>query len=551
MMPFDSRQTAGFRLRTGSGTTNGRREEQTVTIKLSKNHLLYTAALVFAVAAVGCVSEDETPTTPVRDASFLGYSNPDTKQTTCGNCHTDVQAEWAGTKHASAWADLQASGHASAACFKCHTVNGRTNGSADTTLGFFAVSEDAQPFYRDVQCESCHGAGSTHVTAPGESQPIPTFMVDNTYLNGCTSCHNSIHHPFAEQLAASRHGEMPNWEGAAGSCQVNCHSVWGAQTQMANRGPWLATQSNVNPLTTTLPQGLTCSLCHEPHSAENNPAQLRAPYTLEAETSADSTRHLCGKCHSRGAQPTTWNSTRGAHSAQFAVLMGTAGWRPASFGNITGPMRHGTMDGTCATCHMAGGAVMNGSTLVVNDVGHTWKVIPCRNQDVTTGGVNMANDCAESARDWSACATSTCHGSAEGAEAAYTRVYNEITGYINVLWQDNPSAGTVGSLDTLDSGWLPKILKHDATRAAGTKRFGTTGADAVETVAKGARFNATLAYSYQGHADGSRGIHNPGYMRALMANTISIVRSTYATTDTLAGVSPQMQAQIDRAMRRQ
>ena len=59
-------------------------------VKATRNHLLFAVAGVFALAAVGCVSEDSTPTDVVRDASFVGYSNPDTKQTTCGNCHVDV-----------------------------------------------------------------------------------------------------------------------------------------------------------------------------------------------------------------------------------------------------------------------------------------------------------------------------------------------------------------------------------------------------------------------------------------------------------------------------
>ena len=547
MRPFHQMQAADTRLITGGGPNRGRREEQTVGIRTSKKHLMTAAAFVFAFTAAGCVSEDEGTTEPTRDAAFLGYSNPETKQTTCGNCHVDVQAEWAQTKHASAWADLQASGHASAMCNKCHTVNGLTNGQADSA-GFFAVSGDAQRFYQDVQCESCHGPGASHVSAPGETQPIPTFKVDNTYGDGCTSCHNSTHHPFAEQLAISRHGEMPNWEGAAGSCQVRCHTVWGAQSVMAARGPFR--EMGLDPLTTTEAPGLTCQLCHEPHDAANNPAQLR--FSLAAASTSDSTTHLCGKCHSRGAQPTSWTSTRGAHSAQFAVMMGTAGWRPASFGNITGPARHGTMEGNCTTCHMNTGAVNTAAgAFAVQNVGHSFEVIPCLNAaSVGTGGIDTtAAGCTEEQRDFSACGTSNCHGSQESARHAMDLLQTEITNYINVLWVDTDNDGQLDAAPT-DGGWLATILQHDAARAVGTKRFGTSGADAIETVAKGARFNAFLAYSFQGHADGSRGVHNPAYMRALMQKTIDIVRTTYATTDTLSGVPPVVAAAMARGARR-
>jgi hypothetical protein len=521
-------------------------------IKVTKTHLLFAVAGVFALTAVGCVSEDSTPAAPTRDASFVGYSNPDTKQTTCGNCHVDVQAEWAQTKHASAWADLQASGHASEACNKCHTVNGLTNGTGDST-GFFTVSADAQRFYQDVQCESCHGPGANHISAPGESQPIPTFKVDNTYADGCASCHNSTHHPFAEQLAISRHGEMPNWEGAAGGCQVNCHTVWGAQTQMATRGPFR--EMGINPLTTTLPPGLTCSLCHEPHNATDNPAQIRAPFSLAATSTADSSRHICGKCHSRSAAATaaSWKSSRGGHSGQFADLMGTGGWTPAAyFGNIQGPARHGTMEGSCARCHMNNAPVNTAAgAFAVQNVGHSFEVIPCLNAaSLGTGGIDTAAaGCTEEQRDFSACATSSCHGSQESARHAMNLLQSEIRAYADLLWVDTDGDGTIDSLP-IDQGWLPTILQHDRTRVAGQKRLATTGPDTVETVAKGARFNVLTWASPNRHGDGSFGVHNPAYIRLGMARTVALMRSTYAVTDTLAGVPPAVEALLARAVRR-
>ena len=79
-----------------------------------------------AMALASCTSEKvvyrSTPaftTPPTAAANFVGYSQPTTKQTVCGNCHVDQQAKWLQTKHSSAWADLQASGHASAACVAC------------------------------------------------------------------------------------------------------------------------------------------------------------------------------------------------------------------------------------------------------------------------------------------------------------------------------------------------------------------------------------------------------------------------------------------------
>ena len=72
------------------------------------------AGSALALSATACVKDNATSPTggTTKDAAFVGYSDPTTKQTTCGNCHIDRQTDWAATKHASAWADLQASGGA-------------------------------------------------------------------------------------------------------------------------------------------------------------------------------------------------------------------------------------------------------------------------------------------------------------------------------------------------------------------------------------------------------------------------------------------------------
>ena len=513
----------------------------------AKSHFLVAVACVAAASAMGCVSEKATPSAPVRDAAFLGYSVPDTKQTTCGNCHVDVQAEWSQTKHASAWADLQASGHAIESCNKCHTTNGATNTGPDTS-GFFAATTDAaKKLYQDVQCEACHGPGANHISAPGETQPIPTLVIDTTHGNGCASCHYDLHNPFTEQLATSVHGRAPDWEGAAGSCQVNCHTVWGAISKFAPRSTAYL-EYGTNPLTTTLKPGFTCALCHDPHDA-TNAGQLR--FSLSA---TDSAQHACGKCHSRPpvTQASSWTSARGAHGDQFEVLMGNAGYMDPSYGNIQGPMRHGTQDGSCATCHMASGPVNTAAgAFAVQNTGHTFEVAPCLNPAMlSTGGVDTTAACTEANRDFSACGTSSCHGSAAGARTAMDRVQGEMKGYIRVLWVDANGNNAIDAFPT-DSGWIPKLLLHDATRAAGTKRFGTTGADAAWTVAKGARYNALTFGSPNGHGDGSFGVHNPPFYRAMLQGAVAQMRSTYAASDTLQGVPPAMQAVIDRAAARQ
>lgn len=511
--------------------------------------LLVATACLAAVSAVGCVSEKSTPAAPVRDAAFLGYSVPDTKQTTCGNCHVDVQAEWAQTKHASAWADLQASGHAQPFCNKCHTTNGATTEPAADTLGFFAATTDAaKKLYQDVQCESCHGPGANHVSAPSETQPLPSMLVDTSHADGCAACHNGTRNSFTEQLGASKHGRMPNWYGPGNShadCQVACHNGFGAIRTMNPRGAGIY-KNVVAPVNYLTPNpGLTCVVCHDPHDDTNMP-QLRL--TL---TATDSAQHECGKCHSHaGPTASTWKSFRGGHGVQFPTLQGYAGYIDPSYGNITGPARHGTQEGSCPTCHMASGPVNTAAgAFAVQNTGHTFEVLPCLNPAATaTGGVDTSAACTDAQRSFAACATSNCHGSEASARTAMERLQTEIKGYINVLWVDGNGNNYVDPYPT-DSGWLPKLMLHDATRAVGTRRLATTGADTVFTVAKGARYNALTFGSANRHGDGSFGVHNPGFVRALLQQTILQMRNAYAVTDTLQGVPPAVQAQLARASR--
>jgi hypothetical protein len=513
-------------------------------LKNTMNRLLVAAACLAAVSAVGCVSEKATPAAVVRDSVFLGYSIPDTKQTTCGNCHADVQGTWVKTKHANAWADLQASGHADTSCNKCHTTNGATNLGPDNGGFFSATSDAAKKLYQDVQCEACHGPGANHMSAPGETQPITTIQIDTTHGNGCAACHYDTHNPFTEQLAASVHGRAPDWEGAAGSCQVNCHTVWGAIPAFAPRAAYL--EQGTNPLTTTLKPGFTCALCHDPHDA-TNAGQLRL--SLSA---TDSAQHACGKCHSRPpvTQASSWTSSRGAHGDQFEVLQGNAGYMDPALGNIQGPARHGTQDGSCATCHMATGPVNTAAgAFAVQNTGHTFEVAPCLNPTMlSTGGVDTSAACTEANRDFSACATSNCHGDQASARSAMDKLQAEIKGYASVLWVDKNGNNSIDPFPT-DSGWLPKLLQHDATRAAGTKRFGTTGADAGFTVAKGARYNVQTFASPNRHGDGSFGVHNPEFVRLILQGAVTSVRAAYAATDTLQGVPPAIEALLERAAR--
>src|SRR5689334_2759579 len=101
----------------------------------------------FSLLLGACVSTDivyrnsQFPQPKAEAKNFVGYSQTDTKQTACGNCHVDQQTKWSGTKHSHAWADLQASGHSSDECQACHSVNDKGNATTDVASGYTSTKD--------------------------------------------------------------------------------------------------------------------------------------------------------------------------------------------------------------------------------------------------------------------------------------------------------------------------------------------------------------------------------------------------------------------------
>ncbi|MGI9628179.1 MAG: hypothetical protein ACR2QM_15205, partial [Longimicrobiales bacterium] len=95
--------------------------------------------------------------------------------------------------------------------------------SVTGAAGHAALPEDR---YHDVQCESCHGPGLTHVQDPDATQPFAGLAVGLDLTTGCAECHQGTHHPFAEEWSQSGHalvGFAASREGCDG-----CHSGNGA-----------------------------------------------------------------------------------------------------------------------------------------------------------------------------------------------------------------------------------------------------------------------------------------------------------------------------------
>ena len=510
---------------------------------------------------------------------FMGYYTASTKQTTCGNCHVSFQGTWVDTKHASAYDNLVNSGESQPFCFSCHTVNATGNsvalGPDSLSAGWDAVQS---PAYHDVQCESCHGPGYTHISSPStNNHPLARAGVYGKNAGGpkdttasCGGCHSGSMNPFVEQWAQTGHADSaanasPAGTLAAPGCGANCHEGQHALARF-NGDPSHFVEKDSVGQTTTLPPA-TCAVCHDPHGSPYQ-GQLRLPID-----NPDITQNLCMQCHNRNTTPsanftnsTATTTSRGAHAAQGPILLGAgAGYIPAGFvyDSTQAFTSHASLNNPrlCAGCHVNPFQV----NATMRSVGHLFSPDACLDG---AGAPIKNNDCAYTGatRFWgqtpaelpptgSGCLASSCHASADAAASALNSERVQVATLANLLWKDvNHTLNNGGEyyMDALDTGYLPTLLfklgaNNNPTGTDGFKAF--LGTDAHVSPAEGALFNAMmLADSLYGHNDGSHGVHNPFYYEALLAASINDVQTSYAAF--LPAPPPAVQAAIDRALSR-
>jgi len=490
-----------------------------------------------ALAIAGCTKETivyktRAPYNPPPDSvnGFLGYFDVATKTTTCGNCHSGTQASWVNTKHADAWADLQASGHAAASCNNCHTVG--PNGNLAPAASGFALVEDSA--YHDVQCENCHGPGLTHVQDPEATQPLASIEADTGQQLGCGSCHTGVHEPFVEQWLASAHGSGSALSHAGGNATcAPCHEGKAAlEIKFGVTANFLEKDS-------TKLEHITCAVCHDPHGSPYT-AQLRRPIDVPT------TDNLCVTCHSRQGTPpwsagSSTSTARGAHGAQGLLVLGqNVGWIPPNFQYDTNLIvsSHGTSANPdlCATCHVAQTTVTDAATgaFKFQSVGHLFDAIPCTD----TAGIPTADpNCTIDQRDFSACATSGCHGTAGAARSAFITIQTALDAQLDQIWADNNANGVIDPYPT-DAGLLPQMVARGTAADSAALDFSSTEV----TAAKGTLFNAALAATndrqyflsgrvfgiqFSTHMASGNGVHNPFLLQALLAASIQSLNTTY------------------------
>jgi predicted CXXCH cytochrome family protein len=463
---------------------------------------------------VGCVDEKivykDAPrfqNPPASAAKYLGYTDTTNKVTACGNCHTGQQALWKLTKHSTAWKDLQANVGKAAYCNACHTVG--HNGNADTTtLAGYASTKDAR--YTDVQCENCHGPGLDHATSPSTTnRPLASLKADTGLkANGtCAECHSGIHNPYVQDWKASNHGTMPN--SASPKTNVACQGCHTGQGALQAWGVDYATNYKEKNFANADTLPITCGVCHDPHGSGIG-KQLRFPIDIN-----DPDRNLCMKCHQRRAVADTTPAGRTSpHSPEGPMLYGSAGWEPPGIDVPNTAATHGNVNANpklCAGCHMGRRTVTDtAGNFSYQYTGHQFVAVPCVDG---TGKPTASQTCAltpayvsgTAGRDYTSCASSSCHGNTP-AQVAISL---------------NSKVASVTALATE----LNRLIKLAPATELTVSKW---------TVAKGATFNLNLAATVTGTgastviaAKPGSIAHNPARLDGLLAASITVVKSTY------------------------
>jgi len=481
-------------------------------------------------------------TNPAGNANFfrLIINNGFVGSGGCSGCHGDKCGEWLTTRHSTATRELQDTNGAIsdfflANCVVCHSV-----GRGQPT-GF--VNLKSTPHLANVGCETCHGPSAAHKYGDHDVvHPVVSLAAEI-----CGGCHTDSHHPTYDEWTNTLHAVVTphvaeyfldpdplTGQQRQMSCGA-CHSGATRMAMLANYQDMLAGRTNA----LTLPSaheaatyGVTCSVCHDPHSKYND-FQLRNRlfstnfFTLGTSyastnvvrtnfsgtvttnfyflntafaTQYDENIQICAQCHnSRGAK---WTDTSRPphHSPQYNLLIGSV---QAGYLNGTTPMPspHGLNTNGCAQCHVVHvtppGTIADTNPVVT---GHSFEMnlIGC-----------VAAGCHRS--------TNNARGFLVGMQADTTNGISEIVGLLNT-WATTKAPAIIrtnyGAL-----AWeytTPGTLGNPSgnTSVVGPPSGGT-GVPNLQTnipnTIKQARFNLYTVFH-----DQSLGAHNPDYTLRLL-----------------------------------
>ncbi|MCH7521746.1 MAG: hypothetical protein IIB42_08635 [Candidatus Marinimicrobia bacterium] len=288
---------------------------------------------------------------------------------TCGQCHTssgtasrNKYTAWQGSAHALAFEDSRGP-----SCEPCHTVG--VNG-LDVAIEGDAGYDDAPiATYQNVQCESCHGRGSTH--ADPLSMAATDISISYDPVESCGDCHSGGHNPQLSEWQASVHANPTSYPMGSSSCQ-GCHEgVAAAERLSGDLSTFYASGSidrtgGVAGRTEPDNIGFVCATCHDPHGGANE-HQIRtiadvqlveANGVVPAPITAGGSGKLCMQCHHarRGpdAQVVDGYSHFGPHgSPQADMLTGHSAYHGVADASFAWAQpTHAGLEETCVTCHM-------------------------------------------------------------------------------------------------------------------------------------------------------------------------------------------------------
>lgn len=440
----------------------------------------------------------------------------------CAGCHGDKFDEWMTTDHANAYADIANMPPAvRQSCVVCHTIGfGQTSGFVDAT---------STPHLLNVGCENCHGPGGAHKYGDHDvARPAVTLAASL-----CGGCHDGFHHPTYTEWTSTPHatvtedvssgfGDTPSGQSREMSCGP-CHSGAVRIAMLDNWEQMMSGYTNYLALPSThdaAAYGVTCAVCHDPHSNEID-RQLRNPpastdfftfFNGSVTTNVVSTNssggfitntfnlntpfanqynpniQLCGQCHnSRGG---IWQGTSRPphHSPQYNLLIGAVQTNYLN-GTVSQPSMHGLNTNGCTQCHMYPETPETPTETNPAYTGHRFEV------------------------SLNGCVVSGCHSSTDQAEiflnATQQDTTNRITEIVGMLNQ----WGTTKAPDVLRTnyGALSWEFTTPGALSTGTAGPSSSRQGQIPNSIKQARFNLYIVFH-----DQSLGVHNGDYARFLL-----------------------------------
>jgi hypothetical protein len=337
---------------------------------------------------------------------------------TCELCHSggniapNKYDPWSKTLHASMFSrniDGATPGY-NQNCISCHTVGYDTNqlainGGFDDvakqvgwtfppvlTNGNWASMQTNYPTLANlanIQCENCHGPGSEHAYALGDTNRISVSFNPGD----CGQCHD----------APPENTKQQEWNNSVHAVATSSPSGPGDEACVrCHTAPGFADYTKQVSPPDSHYEAIGCSACHEPHDA-TNPHQLRTATTITLSEGTTITNAgmggFCMNCHqSRTGSYTnslvnyplglpTWagGSSFGPHNGPEAdMLEGVNGY---TYGQVIPSSEHRNAVGdTCVTCHMQ--TVAADDPAFTQAGGHTFSMT----YNVVSGGVTTEVD---------------------------------------------------------------------------------------------------------------------------------------------------------------